>query len=256
MRMIFMGRKNYSADLITWTVEKGIDVIAVCTDDQFSNSPTAARAKELNIPVVSMEDAEEMLLNGTKVDLVVSYLYWRKIRKPLIDLPRYGCINFHPAILPDWRGTAGYNIAILYGLKEWGATAHYVDENIDTGRIIEVSRFSMDPERETVVTLERRTQEIQMDLYKRIITEVEKKGILPSVEQNMNVGRYISRAEMESMKAVDLEKETAEQISRKIRAFWFPPYDGANITIGGKRFTLVDENILKSLVLPDVTSLV
>ena len=256
MKMIFMGRKNYSAELLSWTVNQGIEIIAVCTDNQFPNSPTAARAKELNIPVISMEEAEELLQIGTKVDLVVSYLYWRKIRKPLIELPKYGCINFHPALLPEWRGTAGYNVAILYGLKEWGATAHYVDENIDTGKIIEVSRFPIDPDTETVVTLERKTQEIQMNLYKKIILEVKEKGILSSTEQDMNIGRYITRVEMEAMKSVDLENETAEQISRKIRAFWFPPYDGANIEIDGKRFTLVDESILKSLISPDTTAMV
>lgn len=256
MKMIFMGRKNYSAELLSWTVNQGIEIIAVCTDNQFPNSPTAARAKELNIPVISMEEAEELLQNGTKVDLVVSYLYWRKIRKPLIELPKYGCINFHPALLPEWRGTAGYNVAILYGLKEWGATAHYVDENIDTGKIIEVSRFPIDSDTETVVTLERKTQEIQMNLYKKIILEVKEKGILSSTEQDMNIGRYITRVEMEAMKSVDLENETAEQISRKIRAFWFPPYDGANIEIDGKRFTLVDESILKSLISPDTTAMV
>lgn len=256
MRMIFMGRKKYSADLLTWTLGQGIEIIAVCTDDQFSNSPTAARAKELDIPVISMEDAELLLENGEDVDLVVSYLYWRKIRKPLIELPKYGCINFHPAILPDWRGTAGYNVAILYGLKEWGATAHYVDESIDTGRIIEVSRFPIEPDAETVVSLEKKTQEIQMDLYKKIILEVREKGVLPSEEQDMNVGRYISRPEMEAMKSVNLEEESAEEISRKIRAFWFPPYDGANITVDGKRFTLIDQEILKSLTSSDSTSIV
>lgn len=256
MKMIFMGRKDYSAKLLEWTLNQGIEVVAVCTDNQFPNSPTAAKAKEFSIPVISMEEAEQMLMKGADVDLVVSYLFWRKIRKPLIDLPRYGCINFHPAILPDWRGTAGYNVAILYRLTEWGATAHYVDENIDTGRIIRVSRFQYDPDTATVVTLEKKTQEIQMELYKEIVTEVRTKGFLPATEQNMSDGRYISRAEMEAMKTVDLEHDTPEMIERKIRAFWFPPYDGANITIGGKRFTLVDENILKTLVGPNTTALV
>ena len=256
MKMIFMGRKAYSAQLLEWTLEQGIEVVAVCTDNQFPNSPTAAKAQMLGIPVISMEEAEQMLIDGADVDLVVSYLYWRKIRKPLIELPKFGCINFHPAILPDWRGTAGYNVAILYGLKEWGATAHYVDESIDTGRIIRVSKFPFDPDTATVVTLEKKTQEIQMELYKEIVLEVRDKGVLPAAEQNMADGRYISRAEMEAMKAVDLEHDSAEMIARKIRAFWFPPYDGANITVDGKRFTLVDESILKSLIGPNTTAMV
>ena len=256
MRIIFMGRKAYSAQLLEWTLEHGIEIAAVCTDDQFPNSPTAAKARWFGIPVISMEEAEQHLIEGKEIDLVVSYLYWRKIRKPLIELPKYGCINFHPAILPDWRGTAGYNVAILNGLKEWGATAHYVDESIDTGRIIRVSRFPFDPDTATVVTLEKKTQEIQMELYKEIVLAVKEQGLLPATEQNMADGRYISRAEMEAMKAVDLEHDSAEVISRKIRAFWFPPYDGANITIDGKRFTLVDESILKTLVGPNTTAMV
>ncbi len=103
------------------------------------------KAKELGIPVVSMEEAEEYDINNPgDIDIVVSYLYWRKIRKPLIESPKYGCINFHPAILLDWRGTAGYNVAILNKLPEWGATAHYVDESIDTGAIIRVYKFNFD----------------------------------------------------------------------------------------------------------------
>ena len=256
MKMIFMGRKAYSAELLEWTAAQGIEIAAVCTDDQFPNSPTAAKAREMQLPVISMEEAEELLQSGTEVDLVVSYLYWRKIRKPLIELPKYGCINFHPAILPDWRGCAGYNIAILNHLSEWGATVHYVDESIDTGRIIKVARFPFDADTATVVTLEKKTQEIQMALYKEVILAVKEKGILPSVPQEAGAGRYISRREMEEMKAIDLAHDTKEMIDRKIRAFWFPPYDGANITISGKRYTLVDEGILKTLTPPDTTSMV
>ena len=196
MKMIFMGRKAYSAELLEWTASQDIEIVAVCTDDQFPNSPTAAKAREMHIPVISMEAAEELLQSGVEVDLVVSYLYWRRIRKPLIELPKYGCINFHPAILPDWRGCAGYNVAILYGLSEWGATAHYVDETIDTGRIIKVARFPFDADTATVVTLEKMTQEIQMALYREIILAVKEKGLLPSIPQEASEGRYISRREM------------------------------------------------------------
>jgi len=254
--MIFMGRKHYSAELLEWTLNQGIEVIAVCTDNQFPNSPTTEKANKLGIPVISMEEAEMLALERSDIDLVVSYLYWRKIRKPLIERPRYGCINFHPAILPDWRGTAGYNVSILYGINEWGATAHYVDESIDTGRIIQVKRFPFDPNKSTALSLERKTQEIQMELYKEIVNLVVKNGILPSVAQDTTVGRYISKKEMEAMKAVDLKNDSIEMIDRKIRAFWFPPYDGANITVDGKRYTLVDEEILKTLTPENVTSIV
>ena len=252
MKMIFMGRKNYAAELLAWTVKQGIEVVAVCTDNQFPNSPTAAKARQLGIPVISMEEAEA-LSEREPIDLVVSYLYWRKIRKPLIENPAYGCINFHPAILPDWRGTAGYNVAILNKLSTWGATAHYVSPEIDAGNIIKVFDFKFDYRIETVKTLEKKTQEIQMELYKSVILDVMEKGILPSTEQKPEDGVYISRDQMEAMKKIDPDKD---DIDLKIRAFWFPPYDGAYVTIKGKKYTLINRDILASLADENQTAIV
>ena len=252
MKMIFMGRKNYAAELLAWTVKQGIEVVAVCTDNQFPNSPTAAKARQLGIPVISMEEAEA-LSEREPIDLVVSYLYWRKIRKPLIENPAYGCINFHPAILPDWRGTAGYNVAILNKLSTWGATAHYVSPEIDAGNIIKVFDFKFDYRIETVKTLEKKTQEIQMELYKSVILDVMEKGILPSTEQKPEDGVYISRNQMEAMKKIDPDKD---DIDLKIRAFWFPPYDGAYVTINGKNYTLINRDILASLADENQTAIV
>ena len=246
MKIIFMGRKKYSADLIEWTLNQGIDIEAVVTDSHFSNSPTAKKAKELGLPVISMEEAEEIVLKENhEIDLVVSYLFWRKIREPLINGPRYGCINFHPALLPDWRGTAGYNVAILNKLDEWGATAHYVDSSIDTGDLIRTYKFNFDYRLETAQSLEKKTQEIQVELYKSVILDVKEKGRLESTKQNNNEGTYISRKQMESMKEIDLEND---DIDLKIRAFWFPPYNGAYIEVKGNKYTLINNFILRQLI--------
>ncbi|WP_197046709.1 methionyl-tRNA formyltransferase [Oceanobacillus salinisoli] len=252
MRIIFMGRKKYSAELLEWTMSQGIEIVAVVTDSHFSNSPTAQKASELKIPVISMEEAEEILNESNhNIDLVVSYLFWRKIKEPLISGPKYGCINFHPAILPDWRGTAGYNIAILNKLNEWGATAHYVDSEIDTGNIIRTFKFNFDYRIETAATLEKKTQEIQVELFKSVILDVMSNGRLESIKQENNQGVYISRSEMEEMKKINMEED---DIDLKIRAFWFPPYNGAYIEVKGEKYTLINEFILKQLKDKDSTS--
>lgn len=257
MKIIFMGRKKYAAEMLQWTVEKGIETAFVCTDSQFSNSPVMLKANELRIPVISMEEAEEYVENNPgDIDLVVSYLFWRKIRKPLIEEPKYGCINFHPAILPDWRGTAGYNIAILKKLPEWGATAHYVDEKIDTGSIIRVYKFKFDYRIETAQTLEKKTQNIQMELYKSVLLDVMEKGRLESIPQKKADGIYISKKEMIDMMKIDLNNLENEDLDLKIRAFWFPPYDGAGFEVNGKFYTLVNNEVLKTLQPKDTTAMV
>ena len=239
-----MGRKVYAAKLLEWTVLKGIEVIAVVTDSHFPNSPTSIKAKSLGIPVVSLQKAEEIVKNE-EVDIVISYLFWKKIKEPLISKPKYGCINFHPAILPDWRGTAGYNIAILKKLTKWGATAHYINKHIDEGNIISTFEFNFDYRIETAKSLEEKTQGIQMDLYKKVILDVLEMGMLPSIKQDLSKGTYISRKQMENMKSIDLQND---DIDLKIRAFWFPPYRGANITINDVKYTLINDDILHSLI--------
>ena len=254
MKMIFMGRKKQSAELLKWTVEQRIEVVAVCTDSQFENSPTAAMARQLDIPVISMEEAEEYS-NNNEVDLVTSYLYWRVIKKPLIENPKYGCINFHPAILPDWKGCGGYNIAILKKLPQWGVTAHYVNETVDTGPIIRVNRFDFDYRTATVKSLEKITQDELVKLYKEIILEVKEKGRLETLDIDNSQGTYISRKQMNDMKIITDEDLESEDLDLKVRAFWFPPYDGAYIEKNGKKYTLVDKEILNTLVDEDTTAL-
>lgn len=249
-----MGRKKQSAELLKWTTDQGIEIVAVCTDNQFENSPTAKMANDLNIPVLTMEQAQDYS-ETHEVDLVVSYLYWRVIKKPLIENPKYGCINFHPAILPDWKGCGGYNIAILNKLKKWGVTAHYVDETIDTGAIIRVKEFEFDYLTSTAQSLEKVTQQKLVELYKEIILEVREKGKLETLDVDNSEGTYITRKQMNDMKKITQEDLESDDLDVKIRAFWFPPYDGAYIEKNGKKYTLVDKQILDSLVDDDTTAL-
>jgi methionyl-tRNA formyltransferase len=179
-------------------------------------------------------------------------LYWKKIREPLISTPALGCINFHPAILPDWKGLAGYNIAILYKLKEWGASAHYVDKEIDTGKIIRTFKFDFDYRFETAKSLEEKTQKIQCELYRSVLIDIINENIADDELLPNFGGRYISKKEMLSMMHIDPIKD---DISLKYRAFWFPPYSGATIELQGKRYTLVDDFILSQLKESDQTAL-
>ena len=240
-----MGRKENAANMLVWTLEQGVKVVGVVTDSHLPNSPTAAAANRLKIPLLSLEEAEEkMRQNESWADIVVSYLFWKKLRSPLIDKPKYGCINFHPAILPDYRGMGGYNYAILDKLKEWGATAHYVNEGIDTGEIIDVYKFSFDYRLETAYSLENKTLKLQDDLYKSVIRRVMESGRLPATKQNMTKGRYISKKEMLDMMKIDFD---SDDIDTKIQACWFPPYNGAYIEHQGKKYTLVNDYILSTL---------
>ena len=150
-------------------------------------------------------------------------------------------INFHPAPLPDYKGLGGYNFAILDSLDKWGVSAHYVDEEIDTGPIIERFDFSIDPSQETALSLERKSLSLLLELYRKVMRQVFEGQSLTSVPNEG--GRYFDRADMENNKLV----KVGDDVDRKIRAYWFPPYSGAQVTIGGQNYTLVNEQILREL---------
>jgi methionyl-tRNA formyltransferase len=236
-----MGKSKRSAvralDLL---VDRGADVVAVVAPepDRFTREPQRLdlAAQRHGLPLVSDDDLSARPPND--VDLVVSFLYWRRIREPLISLGRIGCLNFHPAPLPDLRGLGGYNVAVLEGLREWGVSCHFVDERFDTGDLVEVERFPIDPDTHTALSLDLESGERLVALFGRVVERALSGEELPREPQG--AGRYVSREEFESLRVV----RPGDDLHRKLRAFWYPPHPGAVLEIDGRRLTLVDDALL------------
>lgn len=251
-KVLFMGRKSVAADALQSLIESpGVDVVGVLTDNHLAVSPTAETAARAGIPVYEFAEARAALAEGRlSFDLGISMLYWRKLTEEFLNVPSRGIINFHPAPLPEFKGTAGYNLAILEGLTSWSVTAHYMDREIDTGGIIALRSFPIDRERETAQSLERKSQPVLFSLFSDVVREALSSSMpLPTVPNRG--GRYVSRAQMEAMKEI----RPGDDVSRKIRAFWFPPYDGAYHLIDNQKFTLVNQFILQQLADPATSNL-
>ena len=237
-----MGRKQYGADALEWCVKNEWNVVSVVTDNHQESSPTAKIARKYGIDLLDYDGLlNKINTKEIEFDIAVSYVYWRILKKPLIKSPKLGILNFHPAPLPDLRGTGGFNLAILENHKSFGVTVHYMDEGIDTGPIVEVDRFPIDAKFETAQSLEKKSHKKMVELFKKTLTRVRKEGILPS--KKVTGGRHLSRDEMEKLKKINKN----DDVDAKIRAFWFPPYDGAYIEVNGKNYTLVNRAILEQL---------
>ncbi len=247
--VIFLGRKRHSVPAAEWLLAQGIAIRCIVTKEGQPEEPRLRAIAETNGIPFFTDDAPlyEMIEKRDEriadVDLVLSYLYWKKIREPLYRLPNLGCVNFHPAPLPDYKGRAGYNTAILDRRTDYGVSAHFIDsEEFDSGPIIKVLNFPMDPERETALSLERASQEKMLELFLWTM-ELFRRG--EDIPKTANVGgTYLTMKQLEALSHIDLELDSPEEIRRKIRAFFFPPHHGAKITINGEHFTLVDESVL------------
>jgi methionyl-tRNA formyltransferase len=239
-----MGKSKRSAvDALEWLVGRGAQVVAVVAPEP---DPATRREQRLDLAaerhgLALVSDADLYDSPPPDVDVVISFLFWKLIREPLISLGRVGCLNFHPAPLPDFRGLGGYNVAILEGLGEWGVSCHFVDERFDTGDLVEVDRFPIDVQEETAFSLDLRSQARLLGLFQRVMERVMAGEELPRTPQGP--GRYVTREEFERLRVV----QPGDDLHRKLRAFWYPPHPGAVVDVDGHRLTLVDERLLEEV---------
>jgi methionyl-tRNA formyltransferase len=236
-----MGKSKRSAVIaLDFLVARGADVVAVVAPEP---DETMHRQQRLDLAAgrhgLRLATEAELYADPPPgVDVVVSFLFWNLIREPLISLGRVGCLNFHPAPLPDFRGVGGYNVAILEGLERWGVSCHFVDQHFDTGDLVDVKHFPIDQAAETAFSLDLKSQRHLVGVFKGVLQRVfDGEELLRSPQGD---GRYVSRAEFEQLRVV----RPGDDLPRKLRAFWYPPWPGAVVEVDGRRLTLVDEALL------------
>lgn len=241
MNILFLTKsKKYTCKTLKYLAEHHNVVGVVCKNIQLiSGTEMENICFFYHIPIFENDEIYKMVSEKRmpKIDLAISNTYGRLIQRPLLDWVKGNCINLHGAILPQYKGLFTYNHGLLNGEKEWGVTAHYVNEKFDEGNIISIKRFSIVPELISVRELEERTQEAAYELTKVILEKWEKEGPLKGTPQE-ETGRYYSLEDFEKTKRVYFT-DSAELVERKIHAFWCPPYEGAYVEIGGSHFPLL-----------------
>jgi len=155
--IIFMGTPEFAVTSLKTLLDKGYNVKAVVTTPdkpagrgkniQFSD--VKKFALEHNLPILQPEKLKSpdflAQLKEIDADLFVVVAF-RMLPKEVWAMPRLGTINLHAALLPDYRGAAPINHAIINGETETGITTFYIDEDIDTGKIIMQEKCAIEPE--------------------------------------------------------------------------------------------------------------
>src|SRR5574344_2334820 len=153
LRIIFMGTPEFAVESLKSLVEGGYNVVAVVTQpdkavgrhqDQLQPSQVKQYAVEHNLAIlqpVKMKDPEFVeSLRAYKADLQVVVAF-RMLPEIVWDMPRFGTFNVHAALLPQYRGAAPINWAVINGETETGITTFFLTHDIDTGKIIMQKHF-------------------------------------------------------------------------------------------------------------------
>ena len=155
IRIVFMGTPEFAVESLKALVENGYNVVAVVTQpdkpvgrhqEHLQPSPVKQYALEHNLPVlqpVKMKDTDFVEeLRSYKADLQVVVAF-RMLPEVVWGMPRLGTFNVHAALLPQYRGAAPINWAVINGETETGVTTFFLDKDIDTGRIILQKSFAI-----------------------------------------------------------------------------------------------------------------
>ena len=155
LRIVFMGTPEFAVGTLKKLVESGYNVVAVVTQpdkpvgrhqDVLQPSQVKQYAIAAGLPVlqpVKMKDPEFVeQLRSYQADLQVVVAF-RMLPEVVWAMPRFGTFNVHAALLPQYRGAAPINWAVINGETQTGVTTFFLDHDIDTGRIIMQKPFAI-----------------------------------------------------------------------------------------------------------------
>lgn len=245
MRVIFIGTPEFALPSMAKLHDKH-QILSVITQPdrpkgrhlELAMPPVKVLARKLLIPILQPEtlisnpDLTDKL-EKLSADVVIVCAYGKIIPKWLLGLCRFGCINLHGSLLPEYRGAAPIQRAILDGKLETGVTTMKMSEGLDTGDIYLQARAEIKSD-ENAGSLGKKLSEIGADLIIATLgglangTLIEK----PQDDSLATIANKLSKVEMR----IDWRKDY-EDICRLVRAL--APSPGAYMTIGNKRLKVL-----------------
>ena len=235
-----MGTPDFAGPSLSALVGSDDEVIlGICQPDRpkgrgrsLSPPPSKVLAEQIGLPIWQPESIKTVealsRLQALSPDLFVVVAFGQMLSPSLLALPRLGCLNVHPSLLPAYRGPAPINWAIINGDKETGVTTMLLDEGMDTGPIF-LSRRVKIGIKETAGELHDRLAIMGADLLLETIAGLKAGTLSPAPQPE--AGASVCRLLTKSDGLLDFSR-TAVQLACQVRGM--DPWPGAYSGFRGK----------------------
>ena len=243
MRLAFMGTPDFAVPTLDALLAAGHEVAAVYTQPPrpggrrgkgLTPSPVHERARAAGIAVLTpagLRDPEEQeRFAALALDAAVVAAYGLILPVPVLEAPRFGCLNVHASLLPRWRGAAPVQRAILAGDATTGVTIMQMEQGLDTGPMLAVRETQVDAK-----TAGELTAELAAIGAGLIVEVLERIATLPRVAQPIEGVTYARKIEKHEAR-IDWAAG-AERVERQVRAF--NPAPGAWFEHRGERIKVL-----------------
>lgn len=243
MRVVFMGTPEIAATCLKKILADGFEVVGVYTQPDRPKGrgmkmvypPVKEVAIAHGIPVFQPENFREEetveQLRALQPDICSVVAYGRILPQKVLDIPTCGCVNIHASILPQYRGSAPYQWAVLDGQKETGVTAQHMVREMDAGDIIDVAKTPIG-ENETAGEVLDRLAVLGAELLSKVLSRAkcgDKCCGTPQCPEEVTFAPMLDK----SMCPIDWTK-TACQVHNHVRGLH--PWPVATMELQGKKF--------------------
>lgn len=244
MRVVFMGTPDFAVQSLNALVDAGHEVTAVITQpdrpkgrgNKMAFPEVKTRALELGLPVHQPDSVKDgaflELLKSYDPEVIVVVAFGRILPQAVLDLPPYGCVNVHGSLLPEYRGAAPIQRAVLDGRKETGVTTMRMDIGMDTGDMLMQATLPITDE-DTTGTMFDKLAELGGKVLIDTLAGLENGTVVP-VKQDDSKATHAARILKED--EVIRWEDSAEKIFCQIRGL--SPAPGAYTWWNGERLKL------------------
>lgn len=227
LKIIFAGTPEFAETSLAALLASRHEVCAVYTQPdrpagrgrKLTASPVKLLAQRHGIQVLqplSLKPVEQHeILRSFNADVMVVVAYGLILPQPLLDIPRYGCLNIHASLLPRWRGAAPIQRAILSGDTETGITIIQMDAGLDTGAMLLRLPCPIRSD-ETAQTLHDELATLGAQAITLVLDNLAKGAVSPESQDDRE---SCYAAKIDKQEALIDWSSTAVHIERQIRAF-------------------------------------
>jgi methionyl-tRNA formyltransferase len=244
MNLVFAGTPEFAVPALKALLDAGHTLLAVYTQPD----RPAGRGRKLGMravkefalerglrvhqPVTLKSDDEAATLCALRPDAMIVIAYGLILPRPILAVPRYGCINVHASLLPRWRGAAPIQRAIEAGDARTGVTIMQMDEGLDTGAMLATAETPIGTDDNTT-TLHERLADLGGRLLVETLAQLVHGDITPQAQDNAHA-TYAAKLKKEEAR-LDWNAD-AELLARRVRAF--NPWPMAYTTLDGQTLRL------------------
>ena len=267
--IVFLGTPQFAVPCLIKLSQTGFKpVLCITQPDKAKGrkkvlSPPEVKiaALDLNIPVLQPEDINSVeilqILSDLKPDLIITVAYGGYLKKNIRKLPKFGCINLHPSLLPKYRGSSPVNSALFSGDKFTGNTIFKIVAKMDAGPILLQTNTQILPN-ENYTKLQERLAESGalsiVDLMYQIENEVKSDLNELSTYRIQKADNATFSGKIHKEDLVLNWNSAAEEICNKVRGLAFKP--GAVCTFRDKKIKIIQTEMTdnKSKLSPGTVS--